>query len=155
MPSTLASSVSSGRKRSVLLLVMAIGLAISFQYAASVAGFQPANPYLYNSWMDGCIDNRAKSIDLTKACIGNNGVYRPMFAATVFFLLAAVAAFCKPTANREAWPAKFVLYLFGVAALFFIPNTPLFNPIYLNIARSKTKTILRIRKLNAPTFFNA
>ena len=46
-----------------------------------------------------------------------------------------MAAFCKPTANREAWPAKFVLFLFLVLGTCFIPNTPLFSPIYLNIAR--------------------
>lgn len=46
-----------------------------------------------------------------------------------------LAAKCKPTANREAWPAKYVLFLFLVGATIFIPNDPLFIPIYLWIGR--------------------
>lgn len=47
-----------------------------------------------------------------------------------------MAASCKPSASREAWPAKYVLFLFLVAATVFIPNEPLFSPILLNIFRA-------------------
>jgi len=89
---------------------------------------------LYNAWTSGC---ERYADEFQTVCAANNGVYRPTFAVTVFFALAAIAAKCKPTANREAWPAKYILYLFFLTGMVFVPNDPLFNKIYLNIARSK------------------
>lgn len=95
------------------------------------------------SWHDGCelktIDSDGNEIYdevLREKCSGNNGVYRVAGSTLLFFILAAMAASCKPSANREAWPAKYVLFLFLVAATVFIPNEPLFSPILLNIFRA-------------------
>jgi len=92
-----------------------------------------APSYIQDPWTDGCTD--FASATLQEICSGNNGSYRAFGATTLFFLIAAVAAACRPTANREAWPAKFVLFLFLCAGTIFIPNEPLFSSIYLNIAR--------------------
>lgn len=133
--STLPPSVTSGRKRSVGLLVLAIVLALAFQYGVGPAIVDRPNlPYLHDAWVVGCPDS---SIGLTKACAGNSGAYRPLFASTIFFLLAALASYCKPTANREAWPAKLVLFIFGVVGMVFVPNKPLFDEIFLNVARGE------------------
>jgi hypothetical protein len=138
-PSTVAPSVTSGRKRSVTLLLLSVGLSVAFQYgigpailnASSSASFVIGDR-LRTAWSDGCTSSTAA---LTDVCAGNNGVFRVGFATMLFFMLAGVAAWCKPTMNREAWPAKFVLYLFLVAAMVFIPNNPLFSQVYLNLAR--------------------
>jgi hypothetical protein len=89
---------------------------------------------LTDAWLDGC---EGLSTDLEKVCVGNNGNFRVSCATFLFFCLAGVAAILKPTANREAWPAKYTLYLFMVLISAFIPNEPLFASIFLNIARSK------------------
>jgi len=88
--------------------------------------------YLVESWASGCAYETA---ELREQCSGNAGVYRVAGATTLFFLLAAVTAACKPSANREAWPAKYALYLLLVLGTVFIPNDPLFSPIYMNIGR--------------------
>lgn len=54
---------------------------------------------------------------------------------------------CKRTANREAWPAKYILFFFLVLATCFIPNTPLFTPIYLNIARAGSVIYILIQQV--------
>jgi hypothetical protein len=133
-PSTVAPGSASGRKRSVLLLVISVAIAFGFQYgiAASIVGFDYSN-YVTDAWLDGC-DGYETDI-LIERCAGQAGVYRSAFSATLFFALAAIAVACKPTANREAWPAKFVLFLFLVLVMCFVPNDPLFNKMYLNIAR--------------------
>jgi hypothetical protein len=94
------------------------------------------------SWVDGCEfttedqdGNEVYNEELREKCSGYNGVYRVAGSTLVFYLLAGVAAVCKPSANREAWPAKFVLFLFMVAGTLFLPNDPLFDPILLNIFR--------------------
>ena len=67
--------------------------------------------------------------------MGNSGVYRATSTATLFFLLAAIAVKLKPSFNREVWVAKYVIFLCLAAATIFIPNEPIFNEVYLNIAR--------------------
>ena len=62
-------------------------------------------------------------------------VYRVASCAFLFFALSSVIALCKPTANREAWCAKYVLFVVGTIATIFIPSDPLFNPIMLNVFR--------------------
>ncbi len=69
------------------------------------------------------------------ACAGQSGVYRAAGSAFFFFIIAAIGAYCKPTANREAWVAKYFLFLLLVAGTIFIPNEPLFTPIFVNIFR--------------------
>lgn len=127
-------SATSGRKRSVLLLILTVIIAFVFQYAVGpyVMDISTSN-YVTESWTDGCLDYESES--LNKKCVGNQGVYRATFSAFIFFILAAVASYCKPTANREAWPAKYILFVFLAVAMCFLPNDPLFSSIYRNIAR--------------------
>lgn len=133
--STVPPGETSGRKRSVLLLVLAIALAFAFQYGLAPF-FQNSDTsnYVVDAWTDGCEDFGGND-ELQERCSGNAGVYRVAGSTTLFFALAAIAAACKPTANRDAWPAKYVLFLFLVGATVFIPNEPLFSDIYLQIGR--------------------
>lgn len=149
-PSTVAPGASSGRKRSVLLLVLAVAIALAFQYGVAPyivdvgfnnyvvnVGFSYVDGgfsnYVTNAWLGGCDIYETQA--LMERCAGQAGVYRASFSALVFFLLAAIAVVCKKTANREAWPAKYTLFLFLVAGMCFVPNEPLFTSVYLNIAR--------------------
>jgi len=133
-PSTEAPGAASGRKRSVLLLLMAIIIAFAFQYGVAVviADFDYSH-YVIDAWLDGCQDYETDI--LVKRCAGYAGVYRSAFGSVLFYLLAAIGVALKPTANREAWPAKYVLFVFLVLGMCFIPNEPLFLTVYLNIAR--------------------
>lgn len=88
--------------------------------------------FLSERWLDACAEYEGA---LLEECAGNMGVYRVTAATTLFFVLAGIAAACKPTANREAWPAKYVLFLFMCAITILIPSDPWFDGIYLNIAR--------------------
>jgi serine incorporator 1/3 len=103
------------------------------QDVSAMAQDQATN-FFQDSWMDGC--TTYESVELRERCVGNSGVYRAASAATLFFLLAAIAVMCKPTFNREVWPAKYILFLFLCAATIFIPNEPVFSDIYMNIARA-------------------
>jgi serine incorporator 1/3 len=118
----------------VFLLILTLALAFAFQYGVGpyIHSISIGN-YVQKAWTDGCLDFATE--DLAERCVGNNGVFRATASALVFYVLAAIAAACKPTANREAWPAKFVLFLFMVLVTCFIPNDPIFSGIYLQIAR--------------------
>ena len=133
-PSNIAPGASSGRKRSVLLLCLAIAIALAFQYGVAkyIVTLSISN-YVTSAWLDGCEDYETDA--LIERCAGTAGVYRSAFSALVFFSLATVAVACKRSANREAWPAKYALFLFLVAGMCFVPNEPLFMSVYLNIAR--------------------
>lgn len=133
--STVPPGATSGRKRSVLLLLLSIALAISFQFGiAPYLVDMKTNNLIRDAWLDGCKKDDF-STELMKSCAGNNGAFRVSAATLLFFTLAGLAAAVRPTANREAWPAKFVLYLFLVLATVFIPNKPIFAVVFLNIAR--------------------
>ena len=133
-PSNVAPGASSGRKRSVLLLCLAIAIALAFQYGITtyIVNVTFSN-YVTSAWLDGC--DIYETDALIERCAGNAGVYRATFSALVFFILATIAVVCKKSANREAWPAKYTLFLFLVVGMCFVPNEPLFSDIYLNIAR--------------------
>jgi len=140
-PSTTPPSITSGRKRSVLLLLLSLASAFALQYGVAPAivntykdylDMNSVGRYLYDAWKGGCDYDDEDSI---RVCCGNSGALRASFASFLFFILAAMTAKCKPTANRDAWVAKYILFLFLVAATVFIPNTPFFYGIYLNIAR--------------------
>ena len=137
--STIPPSVTSGRKRSVLLLFLALGIALVFQYYIGplIIDSDQYTGFLSDRWLDACqeYDNDDTTAALYEECAGNMGVYRVAAATTLFFALAAIAAACKPTANREAWPAKYVLFVFLCAITIVIPSDPWFDGIYLNIAR--------------------
>jgi hypothetical protein len=127
-------SATSGRKRSVLLLLVTIAIAFAFQYAVGPYVLDiPVSNYVTDAWTDGCTGYASQ--ELQEQCVGNMGVYRATSSAFLFFILAAMASYCKPTANREAWPAKYILFLFLTLATCFIPNDPLFSDVFLNIAR--------------------
>jgi len=115
-------------------LCLAIAIALGFQYGAAkyIVDVTISN-YVTNAWLDGC--DIYETDGLIERCAGNAGVYRSAFSALVFFTLAAVAVAVKRTANREAWPAKYTLFVFLVAAMCFVPNEPLFSDVYLNIGR--------------------
>jgi len=134
-PSNVAPGAFSGRKRSVFLLVFVFVLSFAFQYGVSQAIVQvpPDFNFVTEAWWDGCEDYETER--LQQRCIGNNGVYRVGFSAFVFFFLAAIAVCCNRTANRLAWLAKYILFVFLAAGMCFVPNEPLFSPIYLNVAR--------------------
>ena len=132
----MAPDVASGRKRSVLLLILAIVIAFCLQYAVApaIVNFNaPVDNVVSNAWMDGC-DTLATTQQMER-CAGNAGVYRSSFSAMIFFFLAGIAVCFKKTANREAWPAKYVLFVFLVAAMCFVPNEPLFLTVQMNLAR--------------------
>ena len=134
-PSTVAPGASSGRKRSVTLLFLSIGIAFGFQYGVApyIVGLGFIKNYVTDAWLNGCENYETDA--LTQNCAGQAGVYRSAFSALIFFVMAAIAVTCRRTANREAWPAKFVLFFCMVLGSCFIPNEPVFLDIYLNIAR--------------------
>lgn len=134
-PSTVSPGASSGRKRSVALLVLSIAVAFAFQYGvAGVILNAPVDNPATRAWTDGC-DGYGDNPMLLERCAGQNGVYRSAFSALVLYLVFAGVASCKNTFNREVWPAKYTIFIFLVLAACFIPNQPLFSQIFLNIAR--------------------
>jgi hypothetical protein len=119
--------------------------AFAFQYAlgpdikpSQQTSANPVIRHIADSWISGCeeyiIDDDTDSTE-RQICSGNSGVYRAAGSALLFYVLAAIAAYLKPTANREAWPAKFFLFLALIAATVFIPNDPLFTPGLLWVFR--------------------
>mmetsp|Transcript_18885 Transcript_18885/g.35837 ORF Transcript_18885/g.35837 Transcript_18885/m.35837 type:complete len:476 (-) Transcript_18885:72-1499(-) len=134
--STIPPSVTSGRKRSVLLLFVALAIALVFQYYIGplIIDSDEYTGWLSERWLDACSEYDDQSA-LLEECAGNMGVFRVAAATTLFFTLAAIAAVCKPTANREAWPAKYILFVFMCAITILIPSDPWFDSIYLNVAR--------------------
>lgn len=113
---------TTGRKRSVLLLTMAVVLALWFQYAVGPAivsqsgwiwqsyRYLPGTgKMVYRAWHDGCAEyaNNNDQLAMLKQCAGNAGVFRPMAVTTIFFAVMAVASKVKPNLNREVWPAKY------------------------------------------------
>lgn len=133
-PSTMPPGATSGRRRSVLLLLIAIAIAFVFQYGVAPALVNNAKTsnYVVRAWRDDCNQD---TLALREKCAGNSGAFRAAGSATLFFVLAAIGVACKPTSNREAWPAKYVLFIFLCLITCFIPNKPLFSEIYLNIGR--------------------
>ena len=143
--STIPAGPTSGRKRSVFLLFLSICISIGFQYGLApffVDSWTLATvtTFFEDTWLDGC-EHYDDNVLLQKRCAGNNGNFRVSAATTLFFVIAGIAVTMRKTANREAWPAKFILYLFLVAATAFIPSDPIFSDVYLNIARGTIKTI--------------
>lgn len=103
---------TTGRKRSVLLLTLAIVCAFWFEYHVSsliVAhhGWFGSIPYVANAWRGSC--ERYESEELIRICASNAGAYRPLAMATLFFSTMAVASKAQPRFNREAWPAKMMV----------------------------------------------
>ena len=95
-PSTVPPSAASGRKRSIIVLFLSIGLALAYQWgiAPTLVESKWDIPYLVDAWLDDCEEFNSDE-DLQKACAGINGNYRVSFATTLFFFLAAIGAACK------------------------------------------------------------
>ncbi len=68
-------------------------------------------------------------------CAGNAGAFRPTALAFLFFAISAIGTRIVPAMNREAWLAKYVIFLFGLGFTCLIPNYPLFTGIFLWLAR--------------------
>jgi len=120
---------STGREQSVLLLLLAVILSLVYQYSIA--------PQLQKTewgidWDSGCNydDN-----ELDDKCRGNAGVYRVGFTSFLFFSVATIITKSNPSYNRYYWSAKFFAFLTLVVTTIWIPNSPLFDPIFLNIAR--------------------
>jgi hypothetical protein len=146
---------TTGRKRSVLLLSIAIAVALWFQYSVgpsivSQEGWvwktyrmiPGSGKLVYNAWHESCarydedeFEDQNQGQKLMEQCAGNAGVFRPTFLTTLYFLVNAAATYTVPTLNREAWPAKYSLFLLGLAITMFIPSSPLFSGFYLWLAR--------------------
>lgn len=115
-------------------MVLTIAIALGFQYGVAPYVLKiPISNYVTDAWKDGCLD--FQDTLLKEKCAGNSGVYRATSSAFLFFIVAAAAAYCKPTANREAWPAKYILFVFLTLGTCFVPNEPLFADVFLHIGR--------------------
>lgn len=138
---------TTGRKRSVLLLALAIVFALWFQYVVgpgivSRKGWvwklysliPGTGKWVYNAWFDSCLEYE-DDMDLLQQCAGNAGVFRPTSLAAFCFGANAVATKFVPSLNKEAWPAKYALFCFGLFISMFIPSSPLFTGVFLWIAR--------------------
>ena len=109
---------TTGRKRGVLLLSIAILIALYFQYVVGpnivtqrgwVYDFYRyipgAGPLVYHAWYDNCAHYATTSMSkvaskaIIQQCAGNAGVFRPMTIATNFFKYA-------PNPTASFWKAK-------------------------------------------------
>ncbi|KAL9185001.1 hypothetical protein ACHAXT_002778 [Thalassiosira profunda] len=149
---------TSGRRRSVLLLALAVLLALTFQYSLAPAILGDGNSWwnvvrktpgvgkrVFRGWTSGCEqylpDDQQGGSDEDKLsgpfgqCAGNAGVYRPTFFSFLFFTFAAVASYLRPSLNREVWPAKYSMYLLLVVASVFMSNHPWFTGVFLHLSR--------------------
>jgi Serine incorporator (Serinc) len=141
-PSSVAPGASSGRIRSVILLVISVALQLVFQFALAPWFVDNAASWktvvISDIWLDDCANkggsDEAERNAILESCVGRAGNYRVAAVTTLFFVLAALVALAKPTANREAWPAKFILYLLVVVASVFLPADPTLTPIFLSVA---------------------
>jgi serine incorporator 1/3 len=138
---------TTGRKRSVLLLCLTIAFALFFQYkvAPSIVlntgwiwktyrAVPGMGKTVYHAWKDPyCTGYDSEA--LVVQCAGIGGVYRPTALATLFFIISAIATKLVPALNREAWLAKYTVFLFGVFFTMFIPNAPIFIGLFLWLAR--------------------
>ena len=131
----------------MLLLSFAILTALWFQYSVgpgivskegwvwkTYRAIPGTGKLVYSAWFDSC-KKWEDRVDLLHQCAGNAGVYRPTFLTAAYFAGNAVATKMVPSLNREAWPAKYALFFFGLLITMFIPSSPLFSGIFLWIAR--------------------
>lgn len=129
---------TSGRKRSVTLVFISICLQLLFQFvlAPYILDNLTTNNLIRKAWLDGCNTSTVDDVDDTqlRSCVSIAGNFRVAAVTTLFFMMASIITYCHPTANREAWPIKIILYLCMVAATIVIPNEPYFTPIYFVIA---------------------
>lgn len=147
------SETATGRKRSVLLLSIAIALALWFQYDIGPAIVSKDGwiwslikwvPGLYSAWHDDCASAYGTP-ETVATCAGNQGVYRPTMMATLFFSVFAVLSKVHPHLNKQAWPAKMTIFLFSVLVSMFIGGAPLH--LYLWLARLGATVFLLLQQI--------
>ena len=138
---------TTGRKRSVVLLSLAIAVALWFQYAVgpsivsmngwiwtSYRWMPGLGKWVYHAWYDSCAEYKNDKA-LLEVCAGNAGVYRPMAITAVFFAISAVAAKFQPSLNRQVWPAKFGIVCLAFTLSVLVNNAPFFTGLFLWFAR--------------------
>ena len=108
---------------------------------------------LKKAWTESCLsyngDSNEKNefSDLYIQCVSNAAVFRPTFVSTLFFLLSAIATKTNPNLNKQGWPSKFGVFFIVIAITMFIPNTPLFTPIYLIMLRLGAMIFIFIQQI--------
>jgi serine incorporator 1/3 len=150
---------TTGRKRSVLLLVFAILASFFFQYYLGPAVVNETswiwNMYrtipsmgklVHNGWFNACSEYKDDP-DMLAQCAGIGGVYRPTFLATMFFAVHAIATRMLPALQREVWPAKYTVYFFSLMISVFFPTNPLFGGFYLFVARCGAALFIILQQL--------
>jgi len=150
---------TTGRKRSVLLLGLAVVMALWFQYnvgpsiisktgyAWKAYRFIPGTgKWVYEAWYDSCAKYEHEP-ELLNECAGLGGVLRPTFLTTLYFSANAVATAFVPSLNREAWPAKYVLFFFGLAVTMFMDTDPFFTGFFLWLARFGAGVFLVLQQI--------
>ena len=150
---------TTGRKRSVLLLTIAIAIALWLQYSVgpsivSKSGFiwdfyrliPGFGKMVFDAWHGPC-EKYADDLELLEQCAGQAGVYRSMATATAFFSIFAAATKINPNLNRQAWPAKYAIFLLVVAFTFFVPSSPLFTGVFLYTSRVGAAIFLVIQQI--------
>lgn len=160
---------TTGRKRSVFLLLITIAVALYFQYGLSAQILSDDiswwNYYrkipglgkrLFYCLTDSCdqykndSDDDSESndpSDLYMQCVSNAGVYRPTFLSTIFFLVNAAATKNNPSLNKQAWPAKYGIYFCALLITLFIPNQPFFSGFYLILMRCFAMVFILIQQV--------
>lgn len=78
---------------------------------------------VFKAWHESC-SQYEDQLDLMEQCAGNAGVFRPTFLSAFYFFANAIATRIVPTLNKEAWPAKYALFFFGLLVSMFIPSYP-------------------------------
>jgi len=150
------SPQTTGRRRSVLLLILAVVLSLTFQYSLapvilekgqekwSIIG-STIGKHVFNSWTSGC--ESYSSEDQIGQCVANAGVFRPTLLAFVFFVTAAVTSSVRPDFNRHVWPAKFTIYLLLVFLSIFASNSPWFSGVFLHVSRIGATVFIVIQQI--------
>lgn len=150
---------TTGRKRSVLLLVFAILASLFFQFKLGPAVVSESSwiwkmystipsfgRVVHKGWMHAC-EQYQEEPELLAQCAGMGGVYRPTFLATLFFTIHAGATRMVPALQKEVWPAKYTIYFFGLLLSVFFPTNPLFGGVYLFIARCGAAIFIILQQL--------
>jgi hypothetical protein len=152
------SPTATGRVRCVILLAMSVALSLVFQYAfapalshGALTRIPKVSAYVIDIWNQGCTtvddDEEIMTLGALDKCRGNFGVYRVCAVTTMFFLLSAIGAKLRPAMNREAWPAKYAMYLLLVAASVFVPNHPYFGGLYVPVARALAAIFIVVQQI--------
>lgn len=149
---------TTGRKRSILLLILGAASALWFQHKLGpaivlstgwighVVGSLPGvgATTVHENWNEPCqrydfgeskLHHKNENDHLLQLCAEHAGVYRPLTVASIFFLVAAVAAKLNPTVNREAWLSKYACFLMLVVGSLFVSSAPFLSDPFLWFSR--------------------